>query len=304
MGLLDFFNKVNGNNTFNEIINPTSVGFNMMLMMEDLIAKAEEWEKLPIPVEHTVVMPDRVKTLIDLGFTSHANVIEYNNAVRNAAEKYKREKDYYDNLQQYVEALKLLIEARKHFGPNTLLLPFDKFDALCKKYNLSGGPFSTYRGDIPQDALSEIIELSKKESTFDNIVKLCPIEGIKCEYSSGLNELSWIRKKLSDFSLVKYAEGYGNRILRLINDDLIQLQWCEISVGDPTDYFIVAPKSMFNEKFKVEINANKDPFICAYTNYGVLIFVKWGEEANDETIKKFEEFNTMLDNFEKTYFNK
>lgn len=31
----------------------------------------------------------------------------------------------------------------------------------------------------------------------------------------------------------------------------------------------------------------KDPFICSYTKYGIIVHTKWGEEADDEVLKKY-----------------
>ena len=31
-----------------------------------------------------------------------------------------------------------------------------------------------------------------------------------------------------------------------------------------------------------------DPFICSLTKYGVMIFTKWGDEAQDDIIKQYE----------------
>lgn len=38
----------------------------------------------------------------------------------------------------------------------------------------------------------------------------------------------------------------------------------------------------------------KDPFICSLTPYGVLIHAKWGEEAEDEMIKRYEELSKTI----------
>ena len=40
----------------------------------------------------------------------------------------------------------------------------------------------------------------------------------------------------------------------------------------------------------------KDPFFCSCTEYGVLIFSKWGDEAQDEIIKRYEQLSQAVNN--------
>lgn len=49
--------------------------------------------------------------------------------------------------------------------------------------------------------------------------------------------------------------------------------------------FIVAPATQIAQE-------NKDPFVCAHTDYGILVLEKWGEEADHGIIKQYE--NTPL----------
>ena len=38
----------------------------------------------------------------------------------------------------------------------------------------------------------------------------------------------------------------------------------------------------------------KDPFICSLTTHGVLIHAKWGAEAEDATIKRYEQLRDAI----------
>lgn len=40
----------------------------------------------------------------------------------------------------------------------------------------------------------------------------------------------------------------------------------------------------------------KDPFFCSCTEYGVLIYSKWGDEAQDEIIKRYEQLSKSVNN--------
>ena len=44
--------------------------------------------------------------------------------------------------------------------------------------------------------------------------------------------------------------------------------------------FIVAPESQITQK-------DKDPFVCAHTDYGILVLEKWGEEADHGIIRQY-----------------
>ena len=45
--------------------------------------------------------------------------------------------------------------------------------------------------------------------------------------------------------------------------------------------FIVAPVTQIAQE-------NKDPFVCAHTDYGILVLEKWGEEADHAIIRQYE----------------
>lgn len=49
--------------------------------------------------------------------------------------------------------------------------------------------------------------------------------------------------------------------------------------------FIVAPATQIAQE-------NKDPFVCAHTDYGILVLEKWGEEADHGIVRQYE--NTPL----------
>ena len=40
----------------------------------------------------------------------------------------------------------------------------------------------------------------------------------------------------------------------------------------------------------------RDPFFCSCTRYGVLIYSKWGEEAQDEIIKRYQTLSQTINN--------
>lgn len=55
-----------------------------------------------------------------------------------------------------------------------------------------------------------------------------------------------------------------------------------------------AAKHMRQLRRVVSSRNYNDPFICAHTDSGILVFTRWGEEANDSIIKKYEELEGAL----------
>lgn len=277
-----------------------SVQLSIVMMMEDMIAKAEELSRLPYPVNETVEKSKEVATLIQAGFTNHPLVVEYNEKVAAAKKKWEDSIEYRKGLRKIVEALQLLIKARRNYGNDTLLLPFDKFQELCQKYDLACGALQNYRGDVPSDKLQEIIELQSK-GRLREVIELMPVKEVTNlqfrndwklkEFNKELAELPFIIK-FEDSSVFK-----GERRIEFANGGFMYYKVDEdlsIEMHPSTDFFIAAPCECFKEHYKIN-DAPKDPFICSLTSLGVLIFTRWGEEANDDIIKRFEEFNNKLD---------
>lgn len=294
---MGFFDYLRGNLS-NSVAKVDSIQLTILQTMEDYIRDAETYFNLPVPVKNHVVKPKEVEDLIFAGFTSHKKVLEYNAQVEAEKTRYKRAVKYRETMEESVMALRFLINSRKHFGSDTLLIPYDKFEQLCHKYGLKCGELSSYMGDVPSDKLQEIISLQYKTGGF-GLTTLYPIKQYINDYGfSGEDELSWVKKHCELFPFLTskkptYTEGYTYRVYGQACGRNLQLKWVKLEFGEGTHLFITAPKSYFKE-IPSETN-DKDPFICAHTRYGILVFTRWGEEANDEIIKKYEDFNKKLD---------
>jgi hypothetical protein len=62
-------------------------------------------------------------------------------------------------------------------------------------------------------------------------------------------------------------------------------------------YFIAAPKEMMSGEIQEVYEPNKDPIIWGLAGNNVLVFTRWGEEANDEVLQRYESFNRKLNAF-------
>ena len=276
-----------------------SVGLGIIYIMEKMLADAERGETLPALVLPPVEQSEEVKVLRNAGFVNHKKVVEYFKRVQEQNERYNAHNQLERALRRNTEALKLLVRAREIYGKDTLLLPYDKFISLLKKYGLECGSFQNYKGDVPSDKLQEIIGLQNK-SSFRGIIPLLPVTKVEWNYNLlGDDEYEAVKKKLKKFPFVRSTNGFFDQTVKFIDGSVKELHWAEVHTGTITDFFIAAPKKMFKKHY--EVVTRKDPFICAYTEYGILIFTRWGEEAKDKIIRKFEAFNDKLDEFEKKY---
>lgn len=272
-----------------------SVQIGILVAMEGLIKDAREYNVLQKTkqVIEPVKMSSEVKALISAGFTEHRKVVEYNRLVSLREDKVRQADEHEAELYQSVKALRILLAARQYYGDDTLFLPFNKFRELCDKYNLECAPFSKYKGDIPSDKLEEIITLKHLGRQLGDIIMLRPITSIKNGYwSLGDEEEAEVRKRFDKFPFVRQCDGFLGRNVVHADGTERRYNYVELQAGEQTPFFITAPTQMFDEKYVVV--KNQDPFICSLTDSGVLIFTRWGEEADDEIICKSEDFNFQL----------
>jgi hypothetical protein len=62
-----------------------------------------------------------------------------------------------------------------------------------------------------------------------------------------------------------------------------------------------APEKMFTERRKMKLTIDKtpkDPILCSLTEHGILLFTRWGEEANDNIVKRYEELGEKISKYQ------
>lgn len=275
------------------------------------IQKEIEFKQLPKEVE------EEYRLLLRLNFKNSVNIqriseikklIDENNTIKNR------------NLQ----ILKFMEEAYKLFGKTCTLINFKDFEYLLKKYNLVCGKLEDYTGIIPLENLKEINKVNNlfkkvhdweyKENTDDIESKLrynslfLPTNCL--EYSSLVNSTRIYNNpilhehfnNLYKISTVYEVNTLSREDLEILyrfpftykNMDSNLLKYVH-SEYSSVDLFICAPAQemkstiQFTDKRKAE-----DPFICSYTDLGIVIFTKWGNEANDEIFNKYEQLKTLI----------
>lgn len=265
------------------------------LMQEQLVTLKE----LPTKPDES----ERLSLLLNLGFDGTKEVKRYQNKMTKYSKAVKENAANKENVFKYNwhlrKAFEILIKARKDFGPDTLLINFEDFQKLMKKYNLICGLFSDYKGEIPQDKLEEISCLTKKIPEyikllykFDSIefeddeilIKFTPRNLIRFPFIIISNGSNYKYEVSGKDCLGNPFRNYNNSGYGIFTRNLVS----------STKFFICAPARKM-KNYTLRINIHRDQFICAYTDFGILILTRWGEEASSKVIRKYEELNRQID---------
>ena len=315
--------------TLKNIFKKQSIQLWMLMRMEKMLESSQatissNLLKLPVPSDYyDEEAPTEVQELIDMGFGNTLDVRNYQEELENRKrlyrEEYDRVKKHNDQITsareevaKMKERLQFLLEARKVYGEDTILIPFSAFMTLLKKYNLRCGTFENFIGEIPKDRVQDLKNLLGVQNHPKGVIELLPV--VKLEHSSSTTEYYHVRRKLKKFPFLResyhssdpgwwstrrddtytYAFPDGEILTQKERGSSYKIK----TKLHGTKFFIAAPKKYFKESFSTEKiktpPRDKDPLVCALTEHGVLVTVRWGEEASDRIIKAFEGFNEKL----------
>ena len=193
---------------------------------------------------------------------------------------------------------------RRNF-PGCIFLPEETFTSLLRKYNLKCGTLDHYIGEIPSINVYEIAEVQDKlnsigeENVFSNTLE----DDAKVEIIKHLTVK--VRRELSSgFAgtyLIDVNKGKKAHILLGDHQGLIETMpflhvrnkfkgqddiETESRPLERNELLIAAPAQEMKQVYteSVEHIRSEDPFVFQFTPYGVVIFSKWGEEAEDEAL--------------------
>ena len=234
---------------------------------------------------------ERNKMLKELGFTSSKSLSESNEKVK-PTERRKVFEWYETNF------------------PGCIFLESESFADILIKYNLTCGRLSSYTGEIPYDNLVEIKEVHDKlkkihkENIYSNIItesntiqpayteymyevyidgKPRLVSGMiaaimekthKVEYKGSRRVYSYRGNDISEEEYEYHQERYKRFPFIKYKDDT-----------NPDELFIAAPLQDMQSDLNSEI-VSKDPFVFQLFPYGVVIYSKWGDEANDPMLEE------------------
>ena len=268
-------------------------------MLVQMIQMMQEYQReVLIPAMPTA--PERseqVRVLQELGFTNAKAMQEHKRQLEQFESALSARKSAADYKVYVKESMEVLFDARSRFGADTLLIRFDDFERLMKEFNLVCGTFKMYKGDVPLDKIGDIATLAEKmKHAPQYVTELRPITDVEIISSFNYDGIPdyicrfpFIRDngKYSYFFEPEDFHGHEAR------------DWdrgYSLKSKESTNLFICAPaKDMEKLSKVVSFRRATDPFICAHTKYGILVFTRWGEEANSTIIRKYEQLNDMIE---------
>lgn len=267
-------------------------------------------------------MTEKQTTLYSLGFKNCAEIKRRDAELKRIEKAAKRNKEKQGKIDKLKNTCSVYIKCRKVFGPDTLLIRYEDFYKLMRKNGLVCGMFENYTGEIPDDKLKEIQNLINiPGATVNNLPKTdrssnyrVPSE-VKTLYP--IKEVSgmYVKRKLPDeLARFPFVIPKGNlsdscypNYFPASNTDILGLELGRYSTNrdyridavknNGSKFFICAPEKEMDNSWRVKhtLKRVEDPMICSYTDYGILIHTRWGEEANLDIIKRHEKLNSLVD---------
>lgn len=301
----------------------------VLLFLSDI---QQEIERKNVPMDVSRELP-----LLDkLGFNRSKN-FQLAKQITNEVEAHNKA------FEEKKAALNFMQQAWATFGKDTMVVRYDKFFELLRKYNLVCGSFDRYTGTIPADNLADIERVVNiLENNTELVIPFQYITKIDTD-NNDISLLLHFNLYPADSTVRKeiFASNGLNNVVIMSQrelaekEEVIHHRWRRLSALDYTstdrdrdirrlrsscskvtpasaNIFIAAPAqemseceievfSSSEERRKIEAEERRmreirtyDPFICSLTPFGVMIFSKWGDEAQDEIIKRYEQLRDAV----------
>lgn len=274
-------------------------------MINNMI-ELQKKEKISAPE----VVSNEYKRLCNLGLVNTKNAqilktkIDEVESVNEGIDLYNAD---IDKRKEFCQFVKEMLEV---FGHNTLLIRFEDFEQIVKKYNLTCGCLEDYTGVIPEKNLKELEEAKRnlkkvKDFKLDVPSKYIPVfldldiyKSYDYPYlSKNIRDLLKVeevdldivdKQKAKTYKIFPFTDAKEYKSKGWGNFSRERETGIKVSSNIPTNLFIVAPyKDMKNGVKFSHFVKSEDPFICSYTPFGIMVHTAWGEEAEDEVLEKY-----------------
>ena len=255
----------------------------------EVIGASERTALVPLKEDN---ISAKYSELVKLGLKNSANAKVLKKQLDNI--------NYYNNtILKAQELLKYLKDVNNLLGNSVILVNTSTFYELCRKYKLFIGLLQDFTGVIPAQNLNELMDISNKLHTNDNVSRLhINYQLVRVNKISNYSKRSdsYVKERLEYYFNILQMATYRMSDVSLYNDKNFKKEkWAEHVYVDidgvaPDDFFIACPKSNLQER-PVIMSKPIDPIIFQYCPFGVLIYTMWGDEAED---KVFEEYKKLI----------
>lgn len=229
-------------------------------------------------------------------------------------------------IEENVKITKIMDEMYKAFGKNTFYIPMKDFTAILDKYNLSVGRLEDYKGTIPE---ANLVEIAKAKEVVDNFSKNTKVihydkpttvvdykESEYFDYEAGKTRTHLIRVEKPGYESTRMRDLYPTLYFSLqswyrllgvrINHDKesfkrfpmikpTEMDWFYQIDGEKHTLLIAAPVQEMNTLYEInERIITDDPIVFSTVGNGVIIYSMWGDEGNDEVLRKYQELNKFI----------
>lgn len=281
----------------------------MMELVLCMTAWAQEVQKSVQSAHYAIDTVKRMAFLRKVGLTNTANANEIEAYSDKAA------------------LLQFMCKMWNDLGHDTLLVRTEDFYKILCKHDLMCGDFSLYNGEIPEKNMQEIetaIE-AYEGGLMDGYAD--PIEYVSTvylDYGYGAGNERYTKKYHIDGARIPFATKDGQPLI--VPNDGTEKCYLEVPSDNSLSlypFFIAAPRGQmkkvsiyrlesdysfaghtvrtyerkrhfqFDEKGEA-IFPSPDPFVCSVCKYGIIIHSMWGAEAEDATIKRYEQLRDAI----------
>lgn len=258
-------------------------------MMAEYLSQEEEKTKSSL-----ISMEDirnKYNRLVNLGLQNSTNAKELKAIIDN-------QNTYNENILKAKSLIEYIKEVNQILQRNSYLVSFEQFEVICKKYNLVYNLLENYTGVIPEENIIQLENISNQLYGIKDLNKdLYFVESVKIA-SDGVPFSIWMKNRrilrLPSFSnKIKYRDEIWNNEIIMDYSDCPEtrynlLNYAKVKQLKSNTFLIAAPETHFIDNFKIEVRP-KDPIVFQICPYGILIHSVWGEEADDEVLKRYKQ---------------
>lgn len=230
-------------------------------------------------------------------------------------------------IEENVKITKIMDEMYKAFGKNTFYIPMKDFTAILDKYNLAVGRLEDYKGTIPEANIAEIAKAKEVIDNFRNNTKVIHydkpttvVDYEECEYfdyEAGRPRTHLIRVEKPGYEYTRMRDLYPTLYFSLqswhrlisVNKEVDKSSYKRFPMIKPSEVIrwshrvdserhtllIAAPVQEMNTLYEIsERIVTDDPIVFSTVGNGVIIYSMWGDEGDDEVLRKYQELNKFI----------